>query len=96
MIICNHAFSQESGETTISIITSKKHQDTVQCYAILKDKSTNKQTKVLIYDVMQEYKKVEQEPFAIPKYYYQHVKYLGQDKQPLPKNLTVIKSTELK
>jgi len=89
-------FSQDTGETTISIITSKKHLDTVKVYAILKDKTTKKITEAFIYDVRQEYKKVGLDPFSEPKYYYTHIKYLGQDKQPLPKNLTVIKSTELK
>ncbi len=92
----NTAFSQDTGETTIGIITSKKHQDTVKVYAILKDKITKKQNQAFIYDVRQEYKKVDLDPFSQPKYYYTHIKYLGQDKLPLPKKLTVIQSTELK
>ncbi len=96
MIICNACYGQDIGETTIGIITSKKHQDTIKCVAILKDKSTKRQYNAFIYNVMQEYKRVEQEPFAIPKYYFQHIKYLGQDKKPIPKSITVIQSTELK
>ncbi len=96
LLIATNLFSQDTGETTIGIITSKKHYDTVQCYAILKDKSTKKQTTALIYSVRQQYKWVDKDQFTEPKYYFKHIKYLGQDKKPLPQEYFVIKATELK
>ncbi len=91
----NTAFSQDTGTTTIGIITSKNHQDTIKVYATLKDKIHKYEA--IIYSVRQQYKWTESGVTnSEPKYYYTHIKYLGQDKKLIPKSITVIKATELK
>lgn len=98
MVVCNACYGQvDTGTTTIGIITSKKGQDTVKVYAILKNTSTKKQIKAIIYSVRQGYRWSEHNtPDAEPQYFFKRIKYLGQDKKPLPQNLTEIKATELK
>ena len=87
----------DTGQTTIGIITAKKHQDTVKVYAILKNNSTHKKTKAFIYEVRQAYKWSEHNtPDAEPQYFFKHIEYLGQDKKPISKKFTIIKTTELK
>ncbi len=87
-------FSQDTGTTTIGIITSKKHYDTLKCKALIKNLTTSKIIAAQIYIVRKQFKYTE--PREKPKYYYEDIGYLGQDKKPLPTNLKVIQSEELK
>ncbi len=111
-----------TGTTTIGIITSKKHYDTIKVYATIintnnvkfpVDSITNysdkyvfwsngkkvqpKPSQVILYSVKKLFKStIITESDSEPTYYFQHIKYLGQDKKPLPKEYFVIKATELK
>jgi len=91
MLMSNVCYAQTG--LTIGTIRAKIKMDTVVVLAVVRDQYNVEDTTV-IYNVLQHFKWTQQG--TKPVYYSEHVDYLGRDKKPLSKGITVLKELKWK